>query len=95
VPINIAIYGIFSASITNSSAKLPKILNGHMQRLYDALCLICLIHQNVVNSLNSPYFLDYLSHSTHVMIAPEGVSSFGFGGTNGRCDIWGAARWVG
>ena len=56
VPINIAIYGIFSASITNSSAKLPKILNGHMQRLYDALCLICLIHQNVVNSLNSPYF---------------------------------------
>jgi|Cyp2metagenome_2_1107375.scaffolds.fasta_scaffold96281_1 hypothetical protein len=42
-----------------------------------------------------PLFLDYLSHSTHVMIAPEGVSSFGFGGTNGRCDIWGAARWVG
>ena len=24
----------------------------------------------------------------------EGVSSFGFGGTNGRCDIWGAARLI-
>merc|ERR1719401_1787894 len=39
-----------------------------------------------------PCFFDTEAIDTLMNSALTGVSSFGFGGTNGRCDIWGQAR---
>lgn len=39
-----------------------------------------------------PCFFDTEAIDTHLNSALTGVSSFGFGGTNGRCDLWGQAR---
>mmetsp|Transcript_66878 Transcript_66878/g.157606 ORF Transcript_66878/g.157606 Transcript_66878/m.157606 type:complete len:1180 (-) Transcript_66878:28-3567(-) len=39
-----------------------------------------------------PCFFDTEAVDPGLNSALTGVSSFGFGGTNGRCDIWGAAR---
>ena len=39
-----------------------------------------------------PCFFDTEAVDSGLNSALTGVSSFGFGGTNGRCDIWGAAR---
>eukprot|EP00931_Biecheleriopsis_adriatica_P076930 TRINITY_DN5058_c0_g1_i1.p1 TRINITY_DN5058_c0_g1~~TRINITY_DN5058_c0_g1_i1.p1 ORF type:complete len:1261 (+),score=269.89 TRINITY_DN5058_c0_g1_i1:124-3906(+) len=39
-----------------------------------------------------PCFFDTEAINACLNSALTGVSSFGFGGTNGRCDIWGAAR---
>ncbi|CAJ1416541.1 unnamed protein product [Effrenium voratum] len=39
-----------------------------------------------------PCFFDTEAIDSGLNSALTGVSSFGFGGTNGRCDVWGAAR---
>jgi len=39
-----------------------------------------------------PCIFDTEVIDTHLNSALTGVSSFGFGGTNGRCDIWGQAK---
>jgi len=39
-----------------------------------------------------PCFFDTEAINSNLNSALTGVSSFGFGGTNGRCDIWGHAR---
>jgi len=39
-----------------------------------------------------PCYFDTEGIDTNLNAALTGVSSFGFGGTNGRCDIWGQAR---
>lgn len=39
-----------------------------------------------------PCIFDTEAIDTHLNSALTGVSSFGFGGTNGRCDIWGQAK---
>lgn len=52
--------------------------------------LSCLLFFVGVSGLSTIQSLKKTSHQHLRQIS--GVSSFGFGGTNGRCDIWGAAR---
>ena len=56
----------------------------------------CDVHQAIDPGLNSALTglgSAKLNIKARLMLL-EGVSSFGFGGTNGRCDIWGAARLI-